>query len=288
MSKKQKPPETATILIRLNGDETTATLIRDEFPTQTIRRTCARRNPADTYNAYEGARIALARLYGKEPFPKPESLPSLTEKVRVPIGGKMATVETVFLKPSEKKEPEQKPDEKVRFKVGDKAVVGKHTISPNGLYATGDRVAVTEVRPTGYYVKALNDPRERFYRTGFTTFVRECELKQEKPAKAEPVKEEKPAKEGLVKEEPKTPFTPSFQVGDIVRTEDKTPFSEGCRNCVAVVRAVKADTLLPDILAQYELDVVRADGQLRSQCCHEDLNAPAPLKLMWRGGECHG
>lgn len=67
---EKKQTTTATIIIRLNGDETTATLIRDEFPTQTIRRTCARRNPADTYDAYEGARIALDRLYGKDPFPK--------------------------------------------------------------------------------------------------------------------------------------------------------------------------------------------------------------------------
>lgn len=256
MGKKQKMPNEATILIRLNGDETTATLIRDEFPTQTIRRTCARRNPADTYSAYEGARIALSRLYGKEPFPRSKPLPELTEKVR--------------------------------FKVGDKAVVGKHTISPNGLYATGDRVAVTEVRPTGYYVKVLNGPRERFYRTGFTTFVCECELKQEKPAKAEPVKEEKPAKEGLVKGEPKTPFTPSFQVGDIVHTEDKTPFVEECRNCVAVVRAVKADTLLPVHFFHYTLDVVCTDDKVRGQACHETPDTPAPLKLMWRGGECHG
>ena len=66
MSKK-KYPTPATIVIRLNGDETTATLMGDEFRTR-ITRTIAKRNPKDEYDAYIGARVALDRLFDKEFF----------------------------------------------------------------------------------------------------------------------------------------------------------------------------------------------------------------------------
>lgn len=64
MSKK-KHLAYATIVIRLNGDETTATLMGDEFRTA-ITRTIANRNPKDEYDAYIGARVALDRLFDKD------------------------------------------------------------------------------------------------------------------------------------------------------------------------------------------------------------------------------
>ena len=66
MNKKQYPIP-ATIVIRLNGDETTATIMGDEFRTR-ITRTLAKRNPKDEYDAYIGARVALDRLFDKDFF----------------------------------------------------------------------------------------------------------------------------------------------------------------------------------------------------------------------------
>ena len=65
---KKKYPIPATIVIRLNGDETTATIMGDEFKTSRITRTIAKRNPKDEYDAYIGARVALDRLFGKDFF----------------------------------------------------------------------------------------------------------------------------------------------------------------------------------------------------------------------------
>lgn len=62
---KKKYPTPATIVIRLNGDETAATIMGDEFRTR-ITRTLAKRNPKDEYDAYIGARVALDRLFDKE------------------------------------------------------------------------------------------------------------------------------------------------------------------------------------------------------------------------------
>lgn len=64
---KKKYPIPATIVIRLNGDETTATIMGDEFRTR-ITRSLAKRNPKDEYDAYIGARVALDRLFDKEFF----------------------------------------------------------------------------------------------------------------------------------------------------------------------------------------------------------------------------
>lgn len=80
---KKKYPIPATIVIRLNGDETTATILGDEFLTGRITRTIAKRNPKDEYDAYIGARVALDRLFGKDFFeehqeddaPKKEDIP---------------------------------------------------------------------------------------------------------------------------------------------------------------------------------------------------------------------
>lgn len=69
MSEKQKTPDNATILIRLNGDLTTAVYLPDYDSDDGIqfgRGSTARRNPADKYDAYVGARLALDRLFGKE------------------------------------------------------------------------------------------------------------------------------------------------------------------------------------------------------------------------------
>lgn len=61
---KTKHPTHATIVIRLNGDETTLAYLPDE-PGQITRHTFAKRNPKDEYDAYIGSRVALDRLFCK-------------------------------------------------------------------------------------------------------------------------------------------------------------------------------------------------------------------------------
>lgn len=142
MSEKMKAASNATIVIRLKGDETTATLIQDKFPGERISRSRARRNPDDAYNAYEGARIALARLFEEDPFPKAAE-----------------------------------PEKPIRFEAGDRARVSDHTFLTMGYYDTGDLVEITEVRPAGYYIRVLTGPRARFFKNpGFTIFVNDREL----------------------------------------------------------------------------------------------------------------
>lgn len=92
MNKKEKPTG-STIVIRLNGDETTATLMGDEFRTR-ITRTIAKRNPKDEYDAYIGARVALDRLFDKEFFgehqeddePKKANDPEKTRAPKFQVG----------------------------------------------------------------------------------------------------------------------------------------------------------------------------------------------------------
>ena len=91
---KKKNPTPATIVIRLNGDETTATIVGDEFKTSRITRSIAKRNPKDEYDAYIGARVALDRLFGKDFFeehqeddePKKANEPEKTRAPKFQVG----------------------------------------------------------------------------------------------------------------------------------------------------------------------------------------------------------
>lgn len=119
----KKYPTPATIVIRLNGDETTATLMGDEFRTR-ITRTIAKRNPKDEYDAYIGARVALDRLFDKEFFGE-----HLVE----------ATPEK-----ADATEKTEAPKEETEFQVGDIVRVTNSTFS-FGFYKNGDVAVVTEV-----------------------------------------------------------------------------------------------------------------------------------------------
>lgn len=116
---KKKYPIPATIVIRLNGDETTATLMGDEFRTG-ITRTIAKRNPKDEYDAYIGARVALDRLFDKDFFEEHQ----------------------------EDDEPKKAPEpEKTqpRWNIGDRVIATGHPISPDHY---GKEGTVTKVGPT--------------------------------------------------------------------------------------------------------------------------------------------
>lgn len=103
---KKKYPIPATIVIRLNGDETIATIMGDEFCTR-FTRTLAKRNPKDEYDAYIGARVALDRLFGKDSA-------SLFEK-------------NEDAAPKKDKAPEKTQP---RWKIGDRVIATGHPINP--------------------------------------------------------------------------------------------------------------------------------------------------------------
>ena len=126
---KKKYPTPATIVIRLNGDETTATLMGDEFRTR-ITRTLAKRNPKDEYDAYIGARVALDRLFDKDDM----------------FTGKMPE-ET---KKAPKPEKTEAPKEETEFQVGDIVRITNpiHVIPFLEPYERSDVAVITEVNQT--------------------------------------------------------------------------------------------------------------------------------------------
>ena len=140
MNKKQYPIP-ATIVIRLNGDETTATIVGDEFRTR-ITRTLAKRNPKDEYDAYIGARVALDRLFDKEFFGE-----HLVEAA------------------PEKADATEKTNEP-KFQVGDIVRITNliHVIPFLEPYERGDVAVITEVKHTpigtGYIVKIRSKERK--------------------------------------------------------------------------------------------------------------------------------
>ena len=142
---KKKYPIPATIVIRLNGDETTATIMGDEFRTR-ITRTLAKRNPKDEYDAYIGARMALDRLFDKEFFGE-NLVEAAPEKAD-------ATEKT------------EATEEETKFQVGDIVRVTNSTISL-GLYKNGDVAVVTGVVP----------PPASWFRTAYRIKVRSKERK---------------------------------------------------------------------------------------------------------------
>ena len=144
MNKKQYPTP-ATIVIRLNGDETTATLMGDEFRTR-ITRTIAKRNPKDEYDAYIGARVALDRLFDKEFFGE-HLVEAAPEKAD-------ATEKT------------EATEEETEFQVGDIVRITNpiHAIPFLEPYERGDVAVIAEVNQTpvgtGYAVKIRSKERK--------------------------------------------------------------------------------------------------------------------------------
>lgn len=83
MSKKSLTP-CKSVLITFHGDTTHATQLTGYAHDTRAKSACSRRNPTDEYDAYEGARIALARLFGVNPFPELENKEAAPEKTNTP------------------------------------------------------------------------------------------------------------------------------------------------------------------------------------------------------------
>ena len=69
MSRLSRTP-CKSVLITFHGDTTHATLLTGYDHDTRTRSAWAKRNDGDNYDAYEGARVALARLFGRDPFPE--------------------------------------------------------------------------------------------------------------------------------------------------------------------------------------------------------------------------
>ena len=142
---KKKYPAPATIVIRLNGDETMLAYLPDN-PGQITRHTFAKRNPKDEYDAYIGARVALDRLFDKDFF---EEHQEDDEPKKAP-------------------EPEktEATEEETEFQVGDIVRVTNSNFT-FGRYKNGDVAVVTEVKanpvefsPHTYYIKVRSKERK--------------------------------------------------------------------------------------------------------------------------------
>ena len=185
---KKKYNIPATIVIRLNGDETTATILGDEFKISGITRTIAKRNPKDEYDAYIGARVALDRLFDKDFFEEHQ----------------------------EDDEPKKAKEEpKPRWKVGDKVVSVRVPICEEFFGQVGTVTVVKYDASLKYFeYEAEFGPKRVKQWWGESGGE---EVQAVRAATAEDLVEKEPQKAS----EPEKTETPKgeteFQVGDIVR-----------------------------------------------------------------------
>ena len=227
MNKKQYPIP-ATIVIRLNGDETTATIMGDEFKTSKITRTLAKRNPKDEYDAYIGARVALDRLFGKDFFEDHllEAGPDKSD----------ATEET-----------------KPRWKTGDKVVAVNVPILKNLFGQVGTVTGVKYDASLKYFEYEAEFGPKRI-KQWWSEFGDE-KVQSVRAATAEDLVEKEPKKAA----EPEKAETPKgeteFQVGDIVLvTCAVLSFGDYMDGDVAVVTKV-IPPMFPGALTGYAIKV---------------------------------
>ena len=143
MNKKEKPTG-LTIVIRLNGDETTATILSDEFDAG-ITRTVAHRNPKDEYDDYIGARVALDRLFDKDFFEEHQEDDALKKDKA----------------PEKTQAPKKSAGPAPKFQVGDIVRVTNAGIT-FGRYKNGDVAVVTKVvSPTSVWLRTTYDIKVR-------------------------------------------------------------------------------------------------------------------------------
>lgn len=225
MNKKQYPIP-ATIVIRLNGDETTATIMGDEFKISGITRTIAKRNPKDEYDAYIGARVALDRLFGKDFFEEHQ----------------------------EDDEPKKDKEEpRPRWKTGDKVVAVNVPILKNFFGQVGTVTAVKYDASLKFFEYEAEFGPKRI-KQWWSEFGDE-KVQSVQAATAEDLVEKEPKKAA----EPEKAETPKketeFQVGDIVRvTCAVLSFGDYMDGDVAVVTKI-IPPMFPGALTGYAIKV---------------------------------
>ncbi len=248
MSKKGKP--TQAIMIEVSGNTVWAHVANAYGQHLECVAGYAKCHPNDTFDFYEGARIALARAFGKNLFPK-------TDDGEKPSGEK----------------PEDKTDVIVHPKLGR----GRWVKAGNGKVGMpGDWIRIDKAwLPIGYQsgdILRINAPGNfgcHAIVPGYgRRYIADSEYSiwvPEEPEQKYPEKEKQ------------KPMEPSFQVGDIVRTGEH-PFAPDCQKQPAKIigRRCHQESI------SYDLSVVRLNGTSAPQCCSEYRDRPAPRTLLWR------
>lgn len=257
MSKKKPTapiPLTGTVTITITTDGRTTLAMKASHRGEDIEVSTGLSHcrPGDAYSEYEGARIALARFYGLDPFPKVENEPQ--EKGHW-----------------EKANPENcKKGSRVRVVAAEFA---------EDAYQNGDQGIIQDAPlSVGALRHIIFDGRKDVTSTG--CFLRELEVwVPDAPEEAKPP-------EAPIPEAPK-PFTPSFQVGDIVRlSETGDIFHHSCRGKVGKVIQVSETPGLQGAI--YSLIVNLNPGETRQQLCTEWSGYITPLELLFRDPQKDG
>ena len=264
MSKKKPTapiPLTGTVTITTDGRTTLAMKASHRGEDIEVSTGLSHCRPGDAYSEYEGARIALARLYGLDPFPQED-------------------------KPQEKGHWEKGHWEKAteeNTKKGSrvKVVAAMHSA---GRYHNGDQGILQDAPRRGGLHHILFDGKKTYTIPG--CWLSELEVwVPDTQEEARPQEEAKP-QEAPIPEAPK-PFSPSFQVGDIVRlSETADIFHPSCRGKVGKVTRASETYVLPG--ARYFLAVNLKPGEVRYQYYTERPNDPAPLELLFRDPQKDG
>lgn len=342
MSKKKPTspiPLTGVVTITTDGRTTLAMKASHRGEDIEVSTGLSHCRPGDVYSEYEGARIALARLYGLDPFPKvangsgekghwaKATRENCQKGARVRVvaaentdgaykNGDQGVIQDTYNSgsslrhiifdghktvacpgcwprelevwvpdaPEEAKPREDKPQEKGRWekatkencKEGSRVRVIR-AVHSFGAYKDGD-TGVVNSRHSFDMVNVKFDGKSKV--TQPACFLDELEVwVPDAPEEAKP-------QEAPIPEAPK-PFTPSFQVGDIVRLwENDNTFATVCRGKVGKVRRVSK--ISDGEAACYELAVKLDSGILAPQFCTEWPNDPAPLELLFRDPQKDG
>lgn len=254
MSKKKPTapiPLTGVVTITTDGRTTLAMKASHRGEDIEVSTGLSHCRPGDVYSEYEGARIALARLYGLDPFPKEEN------------GS------------GEKGHWEKATEE--NMKKGSRVKVVAPYLDM-GKYRMGDLGIVKREpdpgRPGGVLFDWSGEAKlARCYPRELEVWVPDA------PEEVKP--QEAPAPEA-----PK-PFTPSFQVGDIVRlSETGDIFHSECRGKVGKVIQVSETPGLQGAI--YSLIVNLNPGETRQQLCTEWSGYITPLELLFRDPQKDG
>ena len=233
---KKKYPIPATIVIRLNGDETMLAYLPDN-PGQITRHTFAKRNPKDEYDAYIGARVALDRLFDK----------------------------AIFEEHPEDDAPEKDKEEpRPRWKTGDKVIAVNAPILKNFFGQVGTVTGVKcEASLKAFEYEAEFGPKR--IKQWWNEFGGE-KVRPVRAATAEDLVEKEPKKAA----EPEKAETPKketeFQVGDIVRvTCAVLSFGDYMDGDVAVVTKI-IPPMFPGALTGYAIKVRSKERKGRIGC----------------------
>ena len=258
MSKKKPTPPlplTGVITITTDGRTTLAMKASHRGEDIEVSTGLSHCRPGDVYSEYEGARIALARLYGLEPFQEC-------------VGKDDA--------PQEKGHWEPATQENCR--VGSRVKVVSATFT-DGKYHNGQEGRVhSYVNYIDSSVHVVFDGNEDY--TKPFCCLRELEVwVPDAPEEAKP-------HEAPIPEAPK-PFTPSFRVGDIVRlSEGDNVFRPDLRGKFGKVFKVRETPDLWEVL--YTIVLNGSSRGPVAQVCSEWSGHPAPLELVYREPEKGG